>query len=127
MKLKRTGLIMVLALVALVAVAEVATRVIGNSALTNKRLVSAKAAKLYTVMGQNTGPAQFVQVFATNALPPNDAVPVFSFAIGAGQYFSMDFGQYGADLDAVYVVNSTTTNTLTLGSSNVSVQAILGR
>lgn len=124
--MKKT-LTVLLALVALVAAAEVATRVVGNAALTNKRLVSGRPCKLYTVLGQNTGPDQFIQVFQTNALPANNAVPVFSFAIGAGQYFSLDFGQYGADLDAVYVCCSTATNALTLGSSNVSITAILGR
>jgi len=118
------GLVVLLALPAL---AELAVRVIGDAGVTNRRLVSSAPCKLYAVTGINSGPDQFIQVFQTNALPANGATPIFSVVVGGGQFYSFDFGTYGADLDKVYVCCSTTTNTLTLGSSNVSITAILGR
>lgn len=118
---------LLLVLLAVTAIAELATRTIGDAAATNRRLVSAAACKLYAVTGINSGPDQFIQVFQTNALPANGAVPVFSVIVGGGQFYSFDFGTYGADLDKVYICCSTTTNTLTLGSSNVSITAIIGR
>ncbi len=125
--MKKT-LAILLALVAVTALAQtVASRLVGDATPTNKRLVSGGPAKLYALTGINSGPDQFIQVFETNALPANGATPKFSVVVGGGQYYSFDFGLYGADLDKIYVVNSTTTNTLTLGSSNVSITAIIGR
>lgn len=116
-----------LLLVAVTALAELATRTVGDAAATNRRLVSSGPCKLYAVTGINSGPDQFIQVFQTNALPANGAVPVFSVIVGGGQFYSFDFGTYGSDLDKVFICCSTTTNTLTLGSSNVSITAIIGR
>jgi hypothetical protein len=102
----------------------VPTRVIGNSKLTNALVVSAKPTKLFAVTGYSPT-TQYIQIIQTNQVPTNGIVPVFSVPVSAGQFYSIDFSYYGADLDSVTVVNSSTQNTLTLGSANTTFQAII--
>lgn len=107
-----------------------ATRVSGNARLTNSLIVSSVlGTKLFTIQGYNAASAtQYIQVFQTNAVPPNASVPTFSFPVASSNYFSMDFGQYGADLDRIMVVVSTNAATLGIGATNAcALQAITRR
>lgn len=108
----------------------VPTAVKGSAALTNSLVASAKpGTKLYTVQGYvNSSSTVYVQVFQTNAVPAstNTSVPTFSFPVAAGQYYSMDFGQYGADLDKITVCISTNAASLGIAATNAaSIQAII--
>jgi hypothetical protein len=112
--------------VTLAAAAQIATRLVGDTSLTNKRLVSSTPCTLYAVTGVNSGPDQYLLVFETNALPANGSAAKICVPVLGAQFYSIDFSCYGAGLDKVYVACSTTTNTLTLGSSNITVTAIIG-
>ena len=122
-------LILALMLAAFVAPASPppSTIAVGNAVLTNSLIVATAPVKLYAVMGYNSGPAQFVQVFQTNAVPNNGMFAKHSFPVGAQQFYSFDFSYYGENLDAVSVANSTTADTLTLGATNCSFQAIIAK
>lgn len=98
---------------------------IGNAGYTNCLVVATKPAKLYAVTGYNSGPAQFIQVFETNAPPVTGATPVFSIPVASQQYFDLDFSYYGADLDGIIVCNSTSANSLAPGGINCGIQAIV--
>jgi len=100
---------------------------IGNATLTNSLIVATSPVKLYTLCGYNNGPAQYVMLFQTNAVPNNGMLAKHSFAVGAQQNYSFDFSFYGEDLDTLAVANSTTPDVLTLGTTNCSFQAILAR
>jgi len=72
-----------------------------------------------------TTPA-FVQVFQTNNVPTNATVPTFSFPVAATNYFSMDFGSYGCDLDKITVCISTNAATLGIaGTAAAGIQAVI--
>ncbi len=103
----------------------VPTQGVGNAARVASRVISTKGCKVYTILGYNSGAAQFIQVHEAAALPNDGAVPKHSFPVGAQQYFSFDLSIYGEDLDACTVCNSSTDNTKTIGAADVSIQAIL--
>jgi hypothetical protein len=123
-KLKCVALMGLIGLVGPVAGAQNAA-VVGNAAYTNELVVATTPSKLYAVTGYNSGPAQFIEVFETNKPPVTGATPVFSIPVSSGQYFDLDFSYYGADLDSIVICNSSTANTLTLGSLNCGIQAII--
>jgi hypothetical protein len=100
----------------------------GNASLTNCLVVSARnGTKLYTVQGYLAlTTTAFVQVFQTNNVPANASVPTFSFPVAATNYFSMDFGAYGCDLDKITVCISTNAATLGIAATNAAgIQAVV--
>ena len=101
------------------------TTVIGDGALLSSRVVKASPAKLYSLLGYNSGAAQHIQIHETTSLPANGVVPKLSFPVGGGLYYSIDFGIVGADLSAITVCNSTTAATKTLGAADCSFVAVL--
>ena len=108
----------------------VGTRIVGNSTLTNKLVVSKGgngAVKLFSVLGQNvSGSTAYVQVFNATNTPANGTIPTFSIPVSAApQYYSLDFGYYGADFDHITVCISTNATTLGLASTNFTIQAVL--
>lgn len=109
---------------ALSAGAQIQTRVLGNTLATNSLVVASSPTTLYAVTGYSAS-TQYIMVFQTNAVPANGATAVFSVPVSAGQYYSLDFSTYGAALDKVTVCNSTTPNTLTLGATDTTFQAII--
>lgn len=127
----RTKIILLFAGVVLVTLVAycVPTRVIGNGLFTNnKATISTAPVKVYALLGQTTnGTGQYIHVYSRIAAMTNGGTPTFSFPIAANNYYFLDFGAYGADLDAVGVCNSTTPMTTTLGSTNTSFQAIISQ
>lgn len=94
----------------------------------NTLFLTSGACKLHMLTGYNSGPDQFVQIHDTTgtSVPPNDGhVPLFSFPVASGQFFSFDFGVVGVDLMNACVVNSSTAATKTLGSADCSFQGII--
>lgn len=112
------------------------TQVVGNTTFVPyRKLYSAKTGpvgngKLYLVSGYNSGSAQYVMIFSnTNYPPTNGEVGTFSFPVAGNNYFSFDFGYYGADNPGGgwIVCNSTTADTNTLGGTNCTFQGIIGQ
>lgn len=97
---------------------------VGNAAYTNSLVVSTTFTKVRAITGYESATSQFIQVFNAGTVPSNGSVPLFSFPVAAGQYFSFDFSFYGVDLDACVVCTSSTANVLTLGAADCSIQAI---
>lgn len=89
------------------------------------------AVKTYTVLGIGGGNSQkpltvqgyvlqaatgtlWIQLHATGAAPAANAVPFWPpFLIQAGQYFTIELGSHGVDLDALTVALSTAENKYT--------------
>lgn len=103
------------------------TITVGNATLTNSFVVAKGPVKLYTLCGYNSGPAQFIMIFQTNAVPNNGFLALHSFPVGTQQFYSFDFSYYGNGLDAVSVANSSTAATLTKGAADCSFQAIIAQ
>ena len=98
----------------------------GNASYTNSMVVSKGYCRLYSLTGYNSNAGtQYIQIIATNGVPANGTVPTFSIPVAGSQYYSIDFRDYGADFDSLTVCNSSTANTLTIGASDTSFQAIV--
>lgn len=115
-------------LAAFVAPAQtVSTRIYGDTTATNSLIVTSQnGQKAYAFCGYTTT-TQYIMVFQTNAVPANGTKATFSVPVTAGQFYSIDFSYYGADLDKCTVCNSTTANTLTIGAADTTFQAIFRR
>jgi hypothetical protein len=101
------------------------TMVVGNASYTNALTVFNAPLKLFTVQGYNSATnTQYVQVFKTVTGATNGATPLFSFPVGATNYFSADYSYYGVNLDKCKVCISSNSTTLALTASTVSIQAI---
>lgn len=124
----KTSLILLLTMFALCSYGQtVATRVTGDSTATNSFVASTKPQKVFLLTGYSAT-TQYIMVFGTNTVPANGAkCNLGPFPVSAGQFYSIDFGYYGADLDAVTVCNSTTVNTLTIGAADCTFQAVVKR
>jgi len=104
----------------------IATRVSGGTTATNSFIAASVPSKVFLISGYSAT-TQYIMVFQTNAVPANGTVAVFSVPVTGGQFYSMDFSYYGADLDKLTVCNSTTANTLTIGAADCTFQTILRR
>lgn len=82
--------------------------------------VKAGAGKFFGGTGYNSkGSAQWIQLHDSATLPANGAIPKLIFTVATVANFSLDIGIYGrAFQNGIYVVNSTTGPTLTLGSAD---------
>ncbi len=98
----------------------IALRNSGSAALAAGLQVAAQASVLAGVTGYNSkGSAQFIQIHDSATTPADTAVPVFSMVVAAAANFSADFGVYGMTfVNGVYVCNSSTAPTKTIGSAD---------
>lgn len=87
--------------------------------------VKAGPGKLYGMTGYNSkGSAQWVQVFDSLTLPAEGAVPAVTFTVATVANFAIDFGIYGRTFKTgIYVVNSSTGPTKTIGSADIWLDA----
>lgn len=91
-----------------------------DGAYGNSLIVKDSPGTLYRVFGYNSGPAQFIQVHNTVAVPANGVAPVTFFAVPAASNFDFNLGPLGLDLSTgIVLTNSTTGPTLTIGAANV--------
>jgi hypothetical protein len=84
-------------------------------AVSTRKVIAVKS-----IIGYNSGPAQWVQVHNTAAIPANTAVPIYTFRVNADANFSFDLSVTGAEelATGLTVCNSTTGPTLTAGASD---------
>lgn len=102
------------------------TTVRGDARYTNAIIVSAKSCKLFAATSYNSSASTvYLQIFQTNAIPANGAIPSYSYPIPATSFLSFDFNLYGLDLDKCTVCISSTTPALTIQNNSASVQAII--
>jgi len=88
-------------------------------------VANAAAGTLYTVMGYNSGPAQWIQVHNTTALPADTSVPIHSFKVSSDANFTLDLGTMGDYFSTgITIANSTTGPTLTTGAADCWIVAL---
>lgn len=87
--------------------------------------VKTTAAMVYGVSGYNSkGSAQFIQIHDSATLPAEGAAPKVILTVAATGNYSVDFGVFGmAFYNGVYIVNSSTGPTKTIGSADCWIAA----
>lgn len=90
-----------------------------SSALEASRVIKNSAGNLYRIIGYNSGPDQFIQVYNTSAIPANGSIPVLTQKIIAASNFAVDLGEAGIHLSGgICIGNSSSAATRTAGASD---------
>lgn len=89
--------------------------------------VSAASAVLYGLAGYNSSvAAQFIQIHDSATTPADTAVPKFNISVPAMSNYSIDFGLRGMNfVNGIYVCNSSTPQTKTIGAADTQFFARL--
>jgi len=96
-----------------------------STAYEASRIIKASGGILLSIMGYNSGPAQFIQLHDSATLPADTAVPEVVIAVPALSNFSIDVPVSGIPFTAgVLVCNSSTGPTKTIGSANCYFAAV---
>ena len=123
--MKRLILILLLAVTPL-ALAQGPSSIVHSSVLEASHIIKPGPGTLISLVGYNSGSAQFIQVHNIASLPDDGDVPTYSFTVGASQNFSLDIPITGARFSTgIVVCNSSTSDTKTIGSANVFFTAIV--
>lgn len=89
------------------------------AAYDNAAQAKASAGVLYTLSGFNSGPAQFIHVYDSAALPAGGAVPSTVLYAAAASNFFIDYGTHGKAFPrGIAVGNSSTGPTKTLAAAD---------
>lgn len=81
--------------------------------------VSTVPSILHGLSGYNSGAAQFIQVHDAASVPDDGAVPKLNLKVDATANYSIDLGVYGMEFaNGIYVCNSSTAETKTLGAAD---------
>ena len=92
---------------------------VSSTAYEASKVLLARPGKLYTVVGYNSGAAQFIQIHNAVSVPANGAVPTYTFTVPATSNFALDVPMLGADFTiGVVICNSSTGPTKTLGAAD---------
>jgi len=99
---------------------------IHSAALEASHVLKTGPGTLISLIGYNSGAAQFIQVHNIASVPNEGDVPTYTFAVGAAQNFSLDVPISGARFSAgITVCNSSTVDTKTIGAANIFFTAVV--
>lgn len=88
----------------------------GSVALEKGHVLATGGCVLLSVLGYNSGPAQFIQIHDAAAEPADATVPVLMFAVPANSQFALDTPI--RTTKGVYVCNSSTAAAKTAGAAD---------
>ena len=93
---------------------------VSSAALESGHVMLSGSGRLISLIGYNSGPAQFVQVFNSATVPANGTAPAICFAVQAASNFSLDLVATGFPFTTgISVSNSSTVPTKTAGASDI--------
>ena len=108
------------------ALAQGPNQTIHSSALEASHVFKTGPGTLVSLIGYNSGAAQFIQVHNSASLPNEGDVPTYTFTVGAAQNFSLDIPINGARFTTgIAACNSSTSDTKTIGAANVFFTAVV--
>lgn len=97
-----------------------------SSALEASHVLKASAGTLVSLVGYNSGAAQFIQVHNSATAPADAAVPKYVFTVPASSNFSLDFPITGAPFTTgISVCNSSTAASKTVGAADCFFSAVV--
>lgn len=91
-----------------------------SEAYVASQVIKPKPGVLLGLTGYNSkASAQFIQVFDSQVLPAEGAIPKILIAVAASSPFSIDYTQIGRSFkNGIFVCNSSTGPTKTIGSAD---------
>lgn len=123
--MKKYLLLLTLAVTPLVY-AQGPSQTIHSAALEASHVFKTGPGTLVSLVGYNSGSAQFIQVHNSASLPNEGDVPTYTFTVGAAQNFSLDIPLSGARFTTgIAVCNSSTVDTKTIGAADVFFTAVV--
>lgn len=93
---------------------------VAQPAYASARQLAAQPATLYGIAGYNSNVGtQFIQLHDSASAPADGAAPAFNIPVPANSAWSIDFGLRGMSfVSGVYVCNSSTPQTKTIGAAD---------
>ncbi len=123
--MKKIILILTLALTPL-TFAQGPASVVHSTALEASHILKTGPGILVSLVGYNSGAAQFIQVHNSAGVPSEGDTPWYTFTVGAAQNFSLDIPITGARFSTgIAVCNSSTSDTKTIGAADVFFTAVV--
>lgn len=104
--------------------AEATTYSSSSNGYVNARVLKNSAGYLLGIFGYNSGPQQFLQVFDSAAAVANGQAPIMVIAIAAQDNFFVSVPSKYKFLNGIYVCNSSTGPTKTIGAADCFINAI---
>ena len=98
---------------------------ISSTAYEASHVLKASPGTLVSLVGYNSGAAQFIQIYNSATLPANGAAPAYTFAVGAAQNFSLDAPTGIPFTVGIVVGNSSTGPTKTIGGADCYFSAVI--
>jgi hypothetical protein len=124
--MKKLILILMLALAPCLAYAQGPAQVIHSNALEASHVLKTGPGVLVSLVGYNSGAAQFIQVHNLASVPSEGDTPTYTFTVGAAQNFSLDIPITGARFSTgIAVCNSSTSDIKTIGAADVFFTAVV--
>lgn len=101
--------------------------VVSSTAYETSHVVKTTGGTLIALVGYNSkASAQFIQIFNTANVPADASVPLLTFTVAASSNFSVTIPLSGLPCDTgIYVCNSSTGPTKTIGSADVFFTAVI--
>lgn len=104
---------------------EAGVSVAHSVAYQSSRVIKALGGTLVSLVGYNSGSAQFIQLHDAASLPADAAVPVYTFTVPATSNFSIDVPITGIPFGTgIVACNSSTGPTKTIGSADCWFTAV---
>lgn len=91
--------------------------VVRTPALSDRLQVKGSPGYLYSFKGQNFGADMYVQLHDSAAAPADGSVPIYTLYVLQGQWFGEDFLKRLRFSNGLWIMASTTGDTLTAGGS----------
>lgn len=106
------------------------TRIVPNApstSLVNARIISTVSCKLVAVLIYNSNAgAQFIQIHeSATAAAEGEAPKIPSIRVAGETTMMFLVADFGLDLDALYICNSSTANQKTIGAADCMISAVL--
>lgn len=101
--------------------------IVSSTAQENSHVIKSSPGTLFSLVGvNNKASLQYIQIFNATSAPADGSAPVYTFPVPAATPFSLDVPIVGMPFTTgIYVCNSSTLATKTIGSADCWFTAVL--